>query len=259
MRKLLTLCCALALVLTLSLSASAAGFEYVIDDAGLLTEQERWELNALADAISREYGIGIYLMSVDNYYLYGEEAEIFDVLWNYYHDNSLGYGPNREGMILMLSMAERDFATFFYGEKTEYAFNSYGQEELEDYFLDNFGDNDWYGGFFDYLTCSEDFMARAAAGEPVRENPWGLAIVFIMIAVAIALIVTLILWGQKSNVALQAGADRYLAGGLALSRTSDRFLTQTVTRRKIQTNTSSGSGGSRSFSGGGGSGRSGKF
>ena len=241
---------------------SAPATPYVIDDARLLTIEQRQELNAYAEKITETYGVGIYIMSVEDFHNYGEEPQIFDVLWNYYHDNSLGYGADRQGMILMLSMAERDYATFFYGEDTEYAFNGFGQAQLENYFLDDFGSDDWYDGFMDFLTASEDFMAKAAAGEPVRDNPWSLASVFVLIALFISFVVTRLLWMKMANVAAQKGAKRYqTAEGLVLTKQIDQFLTQTIRRRKIESSDSSSgrAGSSRAHTGGGGSGRSGKF
>ena len=241
---------------------SAPATPYVIDDARLLTIEQRQELNAYAEMITETYGVGIYIMSVEDFHNYGEEPQIFDVLWNYYHDNSLGYGADRQGMILMLSIAERDFATFFYGEDTEYAFNGFGQAQLENYFLDDFGSDDWYDGFMDFLTASEDFMAKAAAGEPVRDNPWSLASVFVLIALFVSFVVTRLLWMKMANVAAQKGAKRYqTAEGLVLTKQIDQFLTQTIRRRKIESSDSGSgrSGSSRAHSGGGGSGRSGKF
>ena len=241
---------------------SAPATPYVIDDARLLTIEQRQELNTYAEKITETYGMGIYIMSVEDFHNYGEEPQIFDVLWNYYHDNSLGYGADRQGMILMLSIAERDFATFFYGEDTEYAFNGFGQAQLENYFLDDFGSDDWYDGFMDFLTASEDFMAKAAAGEPVRDNPWSLASVFVLIALFVSFVVTRLLWMKMANVAAQKGAKRYqTAEGLVLTKQIDQFLTQTIRRRKIESSDSGSgrSGSSRAHSGGGGSGRSGKF
>ena len=241
---------------------SAPETPYVIDDARLLTIEQRQELNAYAEKITETYGMGIYIMSVEDFHNYGEEPQIFDVLWNYYHDNSLGYGADRQGMILMLSMAERDFATFFYGEDTEYAFNGFGQAQLENYFLDDFGSDDWYDGFVDFLVASEDFMAKAAAGEPVRDDPWGLASVFVLIALFVSFVVTRLLWMKMANVAAQKGAKRYqTAEGLVLTKQIDQFLTQTIRRRKIESSDpgSGRSGSSQAHTGGGGSGRSGKF
>jgi len=255
MRKYLTLFLVLLLLIALAVPVSAAGTPYIIDDADLLTPEEEMELNGIARQIADTYRIGIYIMTVPNYHTYGREYEIFDVLWNYYHDNNLGCGPNREGMILMLSMAERDYATFFYGDRTEYAFNSYGQEELESYFLDDLGYDDWYHGFSNYLYASENFLARAEAGDPVRESPWPMALMFVGIACFLSFIVTMIQWSKMKNVAPGRNASHYAAGGLNLTRQRDQFLHRSVRRRKIETSSSHG----HSHSGGGGSGRSGKF
>lgn len=259
MRRYFCICIAFLLMVSLSIPVLASeDTPYVIDDAALLTPEQRRELNAYAAELASQYGIAVYVMTVTDFHDYGEESQIFDVLWNYYHDNSLGCGKDREGMILMLSMAERDFATFYYGENTEYAFNGFGQKQQEEYFLDNFGEDDWYGGFHDFLSSAEEFMEKAEAGEPVRDNPWQLSMLFILIACFIAFVVTRILWMRMANVAAQKSATRYAAAeGLVLTHRKDIFLHKDVRRRKIE---SAGSGtDSRAHTGGGGSGRSGKF
>lgn len=258
MRKFLTVFLALLLLSCVILPASAARTPYVRDDALLLTPAELQDLNTRAEALTNRFGIGVYILTVEDFRNYGEETLIFDVLWNYYHDNQLGYGENREGFILMLSMQERDFATFFYGEGTEYTFDSYGQQQLETRFLPQFAEDDWYGGFLGYITGAEEFLEKAAAGEPVRDNPWDLALLFVGISLFLSFVITRILWMRMSNVAPQKDAKAYeTPGGLNLTHQEDRFLTRTVVRRKIE---SSGSGsGSTAHTGGGGSGRSGKF
>lgn len=262
MRKTVSVCIAILLLCALAVPAFAAADAHILDDAGLLTPLQLQELEALAREITEEYEIGIYILTAPDYHTYGEEPQIYDVLRNYYHDNDLGYGKDRQGMILMLSMAERDFATFFYGEDTEYAFNGFGQAQLENYFLDDFGSDDWYDGFMGFLVASEDFMAKAAAGEPVRDDPWGLASVFVLIALFVSFVVTRLLWMKMANVAAQKGAKRYqTAEGLVLTKQIDQFLTQTIRRRKIESSDpgSGRSGSSQAHTGGGGSGRSGKF
>ena len=258
MRKVLTVCAALLLVLTLALPAAASG-GYVTDEAGLLTSQEQTQLNDYAARITETYGVAAYILTVEDFLDLGYGADSFDALWQYYHDHGLGYGPDREGMILMLSMDQRDFAIFFYGDDTEYAFGEAAQIRLQDAFLDNFREDDWYGGFSDYLKTADSYLEKAENGTPVRENPWRHTGKFVLGALAVSAVVTVIFWLQMSNVALKKDASGYQTGeGLVLTRREDRFLTQTVVRRKIETSSGSGSG-SSSRSGGGGSGRSGKF
>ena len=258
MRKLLNICAALLLVVSLALPAFAADTPYVIDDAGLLTPQQRQELNDYAEEIANEYGIAVYMMTVQDFHAYGEEPQIFDVLWNYYHDNKLGSGKDREGMILMLSMAERDFATFYYGKNTEYAFNGYGQKEQEGHFLDNFASDDWYGGFWDYLSSAERFMEKAAAGTPVRESPWPMAALFVGIACFISFIITMMRWNKMKTVSAAKTATHYQSPlGLALSGNEDLFVRREVTHRRVESTSTASA--SQAHTGGGGSGRSGKF
>ena len=85
-----------------------------------------------------------------------------------------------------------------------------------------------------------------------------MAMLFVCIALAIAAIATWIEWGKMKNVSRKTDAIQYQTEeGLNLTVQTDQFIRQTVTRRKIQTQSSSGSSGARV--GGGGSGRSGKF
>ena len=255
-KKILSICLALLLTVCLAATVEAAG-NYVIDDAGLLTQQERSELNACAANITRNREIGIYILTVYDYRDYGYSGDVFDTTWQIYHDRKLGMGSDRQGMILLLSMKERDYATFFYGDDTEYAFNAYGQEELEQYFLDDFKRNDWYSGFHDYLTQSRDFMQDAADGDPVRKSSMGRVLIFVAVALLLSGIITLIPYVAMKNVKRKVTAGNYIVGtGLNLTRREDRFTHQTRSVRTIQSSSGSGS---RSRSGGGGSGRSGKF
>lgn len=71
MRKFVTFC--LSLLLLVSLAVPAAASEYVIDDAGLLTPEQRSALNDYAEAIAGEFGVAVYMMTVDDYSDYGHD------------------------------------------------------------------------------------------------------------------------------------------------------------------------------------------
>ena len=238
-------------VLILPVHAQAQ-LDYVTDAAGLLTNEEREALESSCAGISRQYGCGVYIITVDDFRNYGS-GDVFETTSGLYPTYELGMGEKHDGLVLLLSMADRDFALFVYGDKAEYAFDSYGQEQLEAQFLPPLGENDWYGGFAAYVGTCESFLAQAAAGEPVRESPGGLIAVFVLISFLISLVVVLILRAGMKNVHTQGQAHSYLAGNLNLTGRRDQFTHRTETRRKIESSSS----GSRS--GGGGSGRSGKF
>lgn len=235
---------------------SSVQMEYVIDTADLLSFAEWSELEQRAASISERYGCGVYIITVGDYTDYGT-GSVYDVttqLYNY-EGNGFGVGEGRNGIVLLLSMAERDWAMFVTGDTAAYAFNADGQKMLENVFLDDFRDNDWYGGFSDYINSCNEYLAKAEAGAPVKKSasfalPIGLAII-------IALAVCLVMKGQMKTVYQKVEADAYTVGDIKLTRSYDRFTHITETRRTIEKNDSSGS--SQSESGGGGTGRSGKF
>ena len=241
----------------------------ITDTVGLLTSDEDLTLEARAEEISAQYGVGIYLLILEDYSEYYDDP--YETAYELYHQNTLGMGEDRDGVILLMSMSDRKYATFFYGPKAEYAFDAYGQELMEEEFLDDFRDDDWYDGFEDYLEVCDEYLARAEAGDPVRgdyssaggSDGSGIGttiLVCLGISAVIAMIVCLILRGKMKSVRKGTHADAYVTGSLNLTASRDQYTHTTETRTKIEHESSdSGGGGSSACSGGGGSGRSGSF
>ena len=255
------LCFILAFFAMFSICASTVSAESqlynVTDAAGLLSESEMSELENEAEAVSARYGVGVYIVTIDDYHDYSPD-DVFTATYGIYHEYTMGEGENRDGIMLLLSMANRDWAMFVYGENAEYAFNEYGQEKLEEVFLDDFAENDWYDGFEDYIEECDTYLQKAAAGKPVHKSPVGAIIFVSLMASFIAFIAVGCVWSSMKNVAKKKTANSYISGEVILTGKSDNFTHRTVTRHKIESSSSS-SGGSRSHSGGGGLGRSGKF
>ena len=249
--------------------ATEAQLWNITDTVGLLTSDEDQSLEERAEEISAQYGVGVYLLILEDYSEYYDDP--YETAYQFYHGYTLGEGEDRDGVILMLSMSNRKYATFFYGPKAEYAFDAYGQELMEEEFLDDFRDDDWYDGFEDYLEVCDEYLARAEAGDPVRgdyssaggSNGSGIGttiLVCLGISAVIAMIVCLILRGKMKSVRKGTHADAYVTGSLNLTASRDQYTHTTETRTKIEHESSdSGGGGSSACSGGGGSGRSGSF
>ena len=196
---------------------------------------------------------------MDDFTEYGGGNDVYKTTYPLYHASELGMGADRDGIIILLSMDDRDYAMFVYGDHAEYAFDRYGQKELEDAFLGYFGDNDWYGGVSHYLDTCDEYLTRAEEGKPVRKNTLPIYIIVVAASCAIAGGICLMLKWQLKTVHKKAEANEYVAaGGLNLTKQYDRYTHTTETRRKIHDDSDSDSGTS-SCSGGGGSGRSGKF
>lgn len=230
--------------------------KYVFDVSDLLSFEQWEELESRAETISKRQNCGIYFALVDDFTDYGY-GDIYEVTYTIYHDNELGMGENRDGIIVMLSMEERDHAMFVYGEYAEYVFNEYGQLMLEEAFLDDFGENDWYGGISHYLDTCDEFLTKAEEGKPVRESPLPSIAIATGASCLIAAIVCSVFKYRMRTVHQQTEANAYITeGGLQLTDQYDQYTHTTETRTKIEKESSSGT---SSESGGGGSGRSGNF
>ena len=141
-RRLSALLLVLLLAVTLAVPALAAG-DWVTDEAGLLTDQQISQLSQRAAALAHSSGVGVYIRTVDDYADYGF-TDVETASYTLYHNDSLGVGDGRDGVLLLLSVSNRKYAAFVYGDKAELLFPDSALQQLEDGFLDDFRNGDWY-------------------------------------------------------------------------------------------------------------------
>lgn len=267
-RRVLSLFALLAMLMTLCAPALAAAFEeaeldFVTDAAGILTEEALSELEQRAAEISQRYQCGVYVVVLDDFTSYVSDADAYEAAKAIYQEYKLGFGEERSGELLLLSMAERDYALIAFGYGNT-AFTDYGKNVLSDAFLDDFGDDDWYGGFSDYLEESEAMLAAAQSGEPLDVDSGGSvsgAAAFgcsLLPGFALALLITFCVKRvQMHSVAGKTEANAYvLPGSVEITGRQDFFTHTTEVRRKIE---QSDSGSGTTIDSDGFSGGSGKF
>ena len=147
-KQILCLLAALMLLLGLSVSASAYESAHVFDYAGLLTDSEAGALEARCQEAEDTYGCGVYIVTVDDYSLYYDAGSIENFSEGFFLDFELGAGEDQNGILLALSMAERDYDLCAHGMIGNRSFTDYGKGALaERYFLSEFGSDNWYAGF----------------------------------------------------------------------------------------------------------------
>ena len=222
---------------------------YVSDVAEILSDGQRQDLESTAEKISSQYGCGVYIVTLDDYREY----------------------DSKSGILLLLSMADRDYSLVTYGSKAHYAFTDYGQRVIASEFLDDFRENEWYEGFSDYLSCCGDLLDRADRGEPLdvvynehsRMNSGLSLAVIIVVPLLISFFACEMMKRQMKPVSRQTGADEYIVpGGINLSLKRDVFLNRSVTRTLIRhedRGSPGGSMGGTTVNSAGFSGHSGKF
>jgi len=266
---------ALCLVLCMAGAAHAeAQIDYVSDYAGLLSDTQRQSLNEQAKEVSDEYNFGVFVVIVNDYrsYVNGSMADFAE---NVFHRYGLGRGQKEEGVILAMSMNERDYDIYAHGDFGNYAFTDYGKQQLANSFLDNFRNNDWMGGFRDFIRYSGDMLEKARNGQPVdtwipdqTETGPRMTLGKLLVSLGVGCLtggVTVSGMKRQMKTAIrQTGAANYVGGGVDLYVRRDDFVNRSVTRQVIPRQTGGRPGGGHfggtTISGGhGGSHSGGKF
>ena len=246
--------------------------EYVTDSAGLLSDDQYAALNEQARRISEKYNCGVYVVTVDDYQKY-TSGDVYDCATELFNKYDLGYGDTKNGVLLLLSMADRDYTLIAHGDTGNAAFTDYGKERMADSFLRYFGRNDWNGGFDDYLSSCSQLLEMEANGQPYDiydddggEGPSKAARTGVVLGVptVVSGLVNRMQSRKMKSVRSRTNASTYASpAGLILHGQQDRYTHSTESRTRIvSTNTnrgSSGGGHGTTIGGGGFSGHSGKF
>ena len=234
----------------------------VFDYEEVLTQTQIDTLEEKTRAIAEKYSIGVGIITIDDYTPYGDGA--YDAAEQLYNELDLGASEDGDGVALLISLDDRD----------------------------NFGNDDWYGGFSDFVSGCEWYLQHVAeggeAGVPVHneveisdstqkdtaDDSFSLGGAFglsLLISCVIALIVCMVFRSQMKSVRTQTTANQYVGnGGLNLTLSRDIYRYTSQKRRQIprndNNNTSTGGGhggagfsGSISHTSSSGHGRSGKF
>lgn len=247
-----------------------AQLDHVTDGAGLLTEEEWQNLEKQARELAEKHHFDVYAVIVDDYLEY-TDGSVQDAAEAIYKRYSLGSGSEKDGLMLLLSMKDRDYSLITHGSNGNYTFNDEGRVYLTEYFLDDFAENNWYTGLEDYLMWSGEYLTAAEAGEPYSDDNQPMSseertvaigiriLIILLVPLAIAGIYVSVLTAKMKNVAEATKAAGYVSGNLKLKTQTDQFVHATETRTKISQDSDNDDHSSRSGSSSGFSGTSGKF
>ena len=243
----------------------------LVDEAGLLTEEESSALLNKLEDISRRYENEVGIVTVNS--LEGKTAEAYAD--DYYDYNGYGYGENDDGLLLLISMGEREWAISTYGYSHTTAFTDAGLEYIRGEFQSKLSSGEYAKAFNCFADQCDDFLRQAATGEPydvgnmpkAKVSPFWLY-TDLVVAFLISFGRVKAKSGNLKSVKKQESAKSYeRSGSLSLQRSTDSFVNRIVTQRTIKnekdsSSSSSGSGGSSSHTSSSGrshGGTSGKF
>lgn len=250
-KKIVSIVFAIILVFGLSVCAYAEEQRFVFDEASILTYDEIEELNGKAKEITENYDCEVYVItfpSLDGY----EAWELNELL---YAELKEVYGASENVIILMLAMEERQYDILAHGYGNT-VFTDYGKDVMAERFLDDFANDDWYWGFYDYMSTCDEFLIMAVNGEPFdigSESESGANFFGVIIAIVfsclIAFVVCMILRAQMKTARIATEAHDY-AKQLNLTNQYDRFSHKDIRRIYNPPQENNGGGGTTVNSGG---------
>lgn len=258
--KIISVMAALALMFVLPVKA--AYDSYVIDTEGLTDSAEQSTLNSLAAEASDKHDAGIYIRVYNDYTGFNTIEEFAEYV---YDAEELGYGENRDGVMLILTMADRSFDIYSrYGGKCEEAFSAYAREQIAGVIVNDYlRDNEYYDGFKAFINMCDSYLGYQEQGTPIspsfdpyreeqerieREEAEAASrtaktAASVGIPPLISLLTVLGLRSRNKTEHIALEANGYISRS-KLTRKSDRFLYRNQTVTHIQRDNDSGGGSS---------------
>ena len=216
----------------------------LLDMASLLSDEEVDSLTSRLDELSLRQKMDVVIATTDT--LDGKSVvEYADDLYDYC---SFGYGANRDGLILVISMEDNDWyiSTCGYGITV---FTDAGIEYIGKQIVPYLSDSDFTGAFAKYITLCDEFITQAKTDKPydigsLPREPLSPAWILVSLIVGLILSCTTVgkMKAKLTTVRAQAAANSYIKPGtLNINDSREMFLYRSVTRtQKPKNNSSSG-------------------
>lgn len=260
---LLVLCLAFTVSAEDGLSIQVTGADastLVVDSADLLTDAEEADLLQLAGEISQRQQCDVVIVT-ENDIGFKSPMEYAD---DYFDNNGYGRGSERSGILLLLSMAERDWWISTRGFAIQ-AFTDDGIQYLWDKASSQISNGSYAIGFRAYLNAADTMLSayhgtleerelsnfqdefNQFTGNGPRQKPSVVKTTLFALAAGfmLAFLPSSTLRAQLKSVRAKYNATNYKRpDSMHLDRTRDIYLYANTTSRLIETQRSSGGGGS---------------
>jgi len=251
----------------------------LVDDAYLLSEYEAEMLLEKLDEISEQEQVDVVVVTVNS--LDGKTStEYADDFYDY---NGYGMGDNDDGILLLVSMGDRDLATSTHGLAIN-IFSDYTQNYIIDQFIEDLGAGNYSIAFNTFADLCRDYIVQSKTvytDEPYKPDTSGdyagdyddgpthergllrtiqaffiravymfpsyMTLVVILMGAIIAFIITGIMRSKLKSVRMQSTASNYVINNsLNFTDSRDAFLYSSISKVKIQKPSSSSSSGGSS-------------
>ncbi len=222
----------------------------LVDDAGILSNTERTEVEAKLNELSRKHSFDIAVVTVDSHDYYG----VTDYADDFYDYNGYGQGGDKSGIMFLIAMDTREWHITTTGKGIPY-FTDAGQEYIMDKVVPYLSSGDYGGAFLEFANLCDEFLVKAETGDPydIHNLPRpSLSWKFLPISMLIGLIpsfgITKKMRNQLKTRRFQSRANQYMRrDSFNLYNANDTFLYRHVTHvPRVESSSSSGGGGGSS-------------
>ena len=218
----------------------------VLDGADLLSDSEEAALAKKLESISHQYEAQIVVATVASV----NGMDVNDYLENTYDSLEMGYGEDRNGVLLLVCMDPREYRILSNGFAGE-AITVDDIASIGDVIKPDLSDGDYAEAFAGFADECAYYLDGYINGFPF--NTGKNLVIALIIGILAGLIVAYVLKGQLKSVFKQDRAANYVKeNSLVITTQRDLFLYRDVSKsRKESSKSSSSSGGSSRNVGGG--------
>ena len=208
----------------------------LIDNADILNASEEVDLQNRLDSISEKYEIDVVVLTVHDI---GNKTPM-DFADDYYDYHEYGYGEERDGLLLLVSMETGDWWISTSGKAIE-IFDDYTIDYVGNKTAEYLSEGNYKEAFDVFADECEYYIDGELNGYPFSFG-FNLTLSAI-VGLIVALIATSVMKGKLKNIHLKNTAGDYVKeGSMVVSISRDLYLYSTVTRvAKPKNNSSSGS------------------
>lgn len=224
---------------------AAAMAPRLTEQAGLLTDSEEAELLDKLDEISQRQQVDIVVVTLKS--LEGKSA--MEYADDFYDQKGYGFGSEKDGILFLISMQERDWYISTKGFGTT-AVTDAGLEYMSEQFIGDLQKGEYAAAFTKFVEMCDSYLTQARTGTPydagnLPKKPFpliGMLAAALGIGFLIALIVTGVMRSKLKSVYSQPAAGRYVKkGSMKLTKEKDLFLYRHIDRTERPKESSSAS------------------
>jgi len=228
------------LILLIFLSAPLFARDHIVDNAGLLSDNEKAHLEKQMEEIAATYNFDLVIVTEKSI----GAVEPMKYADDFFENNGYGLGEERDGC-LFLQVTENSAYGFGISGRGIEILNTSAFNKLENNVLEHLKNNNPANAYEAFIRIWKEFLVLEAKGRSYNFfHEWNF--VLIIAAWIIAFIIGFFIvqnWKTKMNTAIPGKeADTYMvSGSLAFKNQSDRFLYSTMSKTKVVKSSSSSS------------------